>query len=102
MSRLPIEIELALFAAVPNPVIPHVDGFGLPLFYGVVREALGTGIVCDEWSSWLWVAHFHEGCSNGGSILPIVEGTCYLDLCYTCYYGSQDCSYNVDWCIDWG
>ena len=85
-SWFPVDFKLLLSTAVTNPVIPHVYGLGFSLFDGVVRKTLGTGIVCDQWCSWLWVAHLHKGCANGGSILLIVKSPCYFDLCCTCYY----------------
>ena len=54
-SRLPVDGELALIDAVPEPVESHVDGLGPLLFHCSCEDAFGAFIVSLEWGGWLWV-----------------------------------------------
>ena len=55
---VPNDTEVALFAAVADPEVTHVHGFGAFLFDGVVTDALGGVVVSDEVSWWLGMAEF--------------------------------------------
>ena len=49
--------ELLLSDSVPNPVEAHVDGLRFLLFNGVHRYADCSGIVAEEYSGLLGIAH---------------------------------------------
>ena len=51
----PVEVELALFDSILEPVEPHVYGFGASLLDCVRENAMGYTVVSLEWGSRLWV-----------------------------------------------
>lgn len=57
----PVNEKLTIFDAIFDPVKTHVNGFGSTLFYIVVGDTGGNGIVGLDWGGRLWVAHFSEG-----------------------------------------
>ena len=54
----PVDEELAVLDAIFDPVEMHVDGFGATLFYFVIGDAGGNGIVSLDRGCRLWVPHF--------------------------------------------
>jgi hypothetical protein len=56
-------VELALLDSVRHPVKMHVHGFGALLFYSVVNNAKGKGVVCLDGvvGCGLWVIQFFKG-----------------------------------------
>ena len=59
-ARGPIYVELALLDAITNPVKPHVHSFGALLFYRVVDDAKGSGVVSLDGGGWLGMVHFFK------------------------------------------
>ena len=72
-SFSPVYYELPLSHPVSNPVEPHVDCFGAPLFDVIVRNACCSAVVGDDGRGRLWVAKFLEGNADGTSFLSVVE-----------------------------
>ena len=60
-ARGPIYVELALFDSITDPVKTHIHSFGSLLFYGVVDDAEGSGVISLDWCGWLGMVHFFEG-----------------------------------------
>jgi hypothetical protein len=59
-SRGPIDIELSLLNSVPYPVKTNVHDFGVLLFYSVVDNAKGSGVVCLYGGGGLRMIHFFK------------------------------------------
>ena len=64
-TATPINEKLTLTNAIANPVKTHVDGFGSPLFDGVVGDATGGAIVGLEWGWWLYMPEFFKCDAHG-------------------------------------
>ena len=52
-SWLPVNVELALFHSVFEPIEAHVNGFGSFLFDGISEDANTCLVVSAQWRSWL-------------------------------------------------
>ena len=71
-----MDVELLLVDAVLEPVEAHVDGFGSVLSDSRVHDAVGSAVVCSDWSWRLRMVHFYQCCSHGDGIFGIhVEGS---------------------------
>ena len=68
----PIDKELALGDAVSDPVESHVNCLGLSLFHRVQGKAHRYFVISLDWSGWLGMSHFGEGCSDGTCLSRIV------------------------------
>ena len=53
-----MDVELLLVDAVSKPVEAHVDGFGSILSDCRVHDAVGSAVVCSDWSWRLRMAQF--------------------------------------------
>ena len=62
-SFLPENVELALLCSVSYPIKMHVNCFGSFLFYGVVCNSDGGGIVGADGSGRLRMTKFFQGAS---------------------------------------
>jgi hypothetical protein len=72
-AAAPVDKELALGNAVSDQVEAHVDGFGAALFYSVVGNTRGTGVVALDGSDCLWMPHLGEGGPEPDNIFGVVE-----------------------------
>ena len=72
----PVNVELALPDAVPDPIEAHIDGFGATLLDGVVGDAGCGAVVGDNGCGWLWVPKFGKGGANGAGLFAVVEEGC--------------------------
>ena len=72
-AAFPIDNKLSLADAVTDPIKAHVHGFGLLLFYTIVGNAGGSGVVGYHWCWWLWVAKFLESDAFGDGFLAVME-----------------------------
>ena len=70
-ARGPIYVELALFDSITDPVKTHIHGLGLLLFYCVVDDANGCGVVCLDGGGWLGMVHFFESSAKGGCFFGV-------------------------------
>ena len=66
-ARCPVNVELALFDAVSDPIEAHVHGFGADLFHFVVDDAKSGGVVGLGWGWRLGMSHFSKGCAKRGT-----------------------------------
>jgi hypothetical protein len=72
---------LALGDTVFDPVKPHVHGFGPALFYCVIDNAQGTGVVGLQWGGVLWMANFGECNLKGGGNFGVIKQCAGFSLC---------------------
>jgi hypothetical protein len=103
ISWLPMDAEMALADAAACPIEKHVNGFQSTMFYSVINDCMGTGVVYLDWRRRLGPIHFFEGNAEGAGILGIVE------TCTDLGFGggrediAHDAAHNVDSAIQfWG
>ena len=57
IARLPVDIELTLLDTILYPMISHIDGFGVFLFYCLISDPRGSIIVSLNGGGGLFVPH---------------------------------------------
>ena len=67
-----MDVELLLVDAVAEPVEAHVDGFGSILSDSRVHDAVGSAVVCLDWSWRLRMVHFCQCCFHGKASLAFM------------------------------
>jgi hypothetical protein len=103
ISWLPMDAEMALVDTVAYPIETHGNGFGLTLFYSVIDDAMGTGVVHLDRRRRLGQIHFFEGDTKGAGILGIVETCTGLGFGGGREDIAHDAAYNVDGAVKfWG
>ena len=73
LAFAPVNLELALADAIPNPIEAHVDRFRAFLFHSVRGNATRSAIVSGHWRCGLGVPHFFEGDAQWTGLLPVME-----------------------------
>ena len=58
ISRCPVDLTLALFYSIFQPVKSHVDCFASLLFHCAIDNAICSGVISFNRSRWLWVTEF--------------------------------------------
>lgn len=74
----PVDVELALFDPVSDPIEPHVHGFRADLFYSLMYDSECCGIVGLYRGGRLGVAHLHKGSAKWDSFFGIEEQSANL------------------------
>ena len=68
-----VDEKLALANSVTNPIKTHIHCFGASLFYGVVCDAGGAGVVGLDGGCCLRVSHVAERVAEHGDLLSVKE-----------------------------
>ena len=77
----PVNAELALFYTIPHPIKSHVEGMQLLLFNVFINEVIGGGVVCEDRSFRLRMAHFFEDRVYTTCACHIIENASQFTFC---------------------
>jgi hypothetical protein len=97
----PVNVEVALFDSVLDPIESHVDGFGSSLFDGAIGNARGAGVVSLQGSGALWVAHVDESSAQSFGVFSIEEEGAELGFSGRRKDDFHDRRENMDGAIEW-
>ena len=64
---------MSLAYPVADPVKAHIHSFGATLFYGVVGDSGGAGVVSLDGRCCLGMSHVSESVAEHGGFLSVVE-----------------------------
>jgi hypothetical protein len=95
-----VDEELALADAVADPIEANVDGFGAPLFDGIIGNACSTFIVSLDGCGWLGVAKLSKGGAQHVCILSIEEKGAKFTFSARGNNDTEDVAVDVDSAIE--
>ncbi len=75
-ASFPNEVELTLSFSAFEPVVLEVVALSCFWDHGFVDETCSAGVVCDDWSGRLLVAHFLECNAQWQSCFAVIEQSC--------------------------